>query len=95
MSVTEDDIRLVGKLSRIAIEQDDLATYVSQVNQILELVNQLNVADTKNVTPMSHPLDLKARLRSDRVTETFSVTENKRSSSIIKDNLYIVPKVID
>ena len=95
MSITEDDIRLVGKLSRIAIEQDDLTTYVSQVNRILELVNQLNVADTEKVSPMSHPLDLKARLRSDRVTEKICVTENMRSSSKVQNNLYIVPKVID
>ena len=85
MSVTEDDIRLVGKLSRIAIEKDELAIYVSQMNRILELVDQLTIADTDKISPMSHPLDMKARLRTDRVTEKISVTDNMRSSSKIKD----------
>ena len=95
MTVTEDEIKMIGKLSRIAIEKKDLDTYVSQMNRILDLVSQLNTADTEDIPPMSHPLDLKARLREDKVVEDISVEDKMKSSSNVEDSLYIVPKVID
>ena len=95
MGVTDDEVLLIGKLSRIAIDQKELAVYSSQMTRILELANLLNKSATEQIKPMSHPLDLKARLRTDFVTETINIEENLDSTSDVKDNLYIVPQVVD
>ena len=95
MTVTEKEIAAIGKLSRIAIAKEDLKIYVSEINQILDLVNELNTAKTENVPPLFHPLDLKARLRKDQVTEDIPLDEKMKSSVEVKNNLFVVPKVID
>lgn len=95
MTVTEKEIAAIGKLSRIAIAKEDLKIYVSQINRILDLVNELNTAKTENVPPLFHPLDLKARLRKDQVTEDIPLDEKMKSSVEVKNNLFVVPKVID
>ena len=95
MSVTEEEVLSLGKLSRIAIEKKELKTYVAQITRVLDLANLLDGAETEGVLPLSHPLDLKARLRKDSVTEEISLVENMRSSSDVSEDLYIVPKVID
>ena len=73
MTVTEEEITTLGKLSRIAIAKEDLDSYTKQINLILKLVSELNKAKTDNISPISHPLDLKARLRKDIVLEDLSL----------------------
>ena len=95
MGVTDDEVLLIGKLSRIAIDQKELAVYSAQMTRILELANLLNNSVTEQVKPMSHPLDLKARMRTDVVTETINIEDNLDAALDVKDNLYVVPQVVD
>ena len=46
MTVTEEEITTLGKLSRIAIAKEDLDSYTKQINLILKLVSELNKAKT-------------------------------------------------
>ena len=104
MTVTEEEITTLGKLSRIAIEKEDLDSYTKQINLILELVSELNKAKTDNIKPISHPLDLKARLRKDKVLEDIPLKEklkcgvevdqltiqtNDKGQSVVAANQYI------
>ena len=80
MTVTEEEITTLGKLSRIAIAKEDLDSYTKQINLILKLVSELNKAKTDNISPISHPLDLKARLRKDIVLEDIPLEENRNAA---------------
>ena len=59
------------------------------------MVNELNKTDTKNVSPMSHPLDISQPLRKDKVTEENQRESLQESSPHTKAGLFLVPKVID
>ena len=95
MTVTEEEITTLSKLSRIAITTEDVSSYTKQMNQILKLVSELNKAKTDNISPISHPLDLKARLRKDEVLEDIPLEEKQKCSLKVENDLYMVPKVID
>ena len=95
MTVTEEEITTLGKLSRIAIAKEDLDSYTKQINLILKLVSELNKAKTDNIKPISHPLDLKARLRKDKVLEDIPLKEKLKCGVEVENDLYMVPKVID
>ena len=95
MTDTEEEITTLGKLSQIAIAKEELDSYTNQINLILELVNELNKAKTDNISPISHPLDLKARLRTDEVLEDIPLQEKQKCSVEVENDLYMVPKVID
>ena len=55
----------------------------------------MNQAETDDIEPMAHPLDLNGRLRPDRVTEKNERDLFQAQAPQIKNGLYIVPKVID
>ncbi len=95
MSLQPEDILGIAHLARLQIEPDDVPVYARELSSILALVEQMNAAATDNVEPMAHPLDAVQRLRADEVTE---VDQHERFQSIapqVRDDLYLVPRVID
>jgi aspartyl-tRNA(Asn)/glutamyl-tRNA(Gln) amidotransferase subunit C len=95
VSLTADDVRNVARLARLGADDARIAEYAGELSNILDVVAALEKADTDGVLPMSHPLDLTARLRAD---EALPVTERDLFQSIAPataDGVYLVPKVIE
>ena len=95
MSIARTDIEKVANLARIAISEADIAETTSRINRVLELVDQLQAADTAGIEPMAHPLDAVQRLRPDQVTETNRRDEFQNIAPATEAGLYLVPKVIE
>lgn len=95
MSLTPEAVENVAKLARLALKKEDIPTYSQELSAILDLVEQLNAADTQNVTPMAHPLDMTQRLRPDAVTETDMRAEFQAIAPAVEDDHFLVPKVIE
>lgn len=95
MSLTPDEVKTIARLARLAIGEQDIPQYARNLSRILEFVAQLDKADTRNVVPMAHPLDMAQRLRSDVVSETDQRDLFQRNAPQVQAGLYIVPKVIE
>lgn len=95
MSISSDEVRKVAHLARIEVSADQLTTYAAELSTILELVAQLNGADTTQVSPLAHPIDASQRLRSDVVAETDQRHRFQAIAPAVQDGLYLVPKVIE
>lgn len=95
MSLTPAEVKTIACLARLAIGEQDIPLYAKNLGRILEFVAQLDKADTANVTPMAHPLDMAQRLRSDAVTETDHRKLYQQNAPQVQAGLYIVPKVIE
>ena len=95
MSLDADDVKAIAKLARLKIDEADVSAYATNLSNILELAEQMNSVDTDGVIPMSHPLDVKQRLREDVVTETSQRDEFQSIAPATQDGLYLVPKVIE
>jgi len=95
MALSDDQVRRLARLARIAIRPEDSAPVVERLNRVLGLIDQLRAVDTAGIEPMAHALDVVQRLRPDKVTE-----ENQRElfqdEAPSKDKgLYLVPKVLE
>ena len=55
----------------------------------------MNSVDTDDVTPMSHPLNLKQELRKDEVKEQNQRDLFQKNNVNTNDGYYKVPKIID
>ncbi len=94
MSIDSQVVSHLAKLSKLKID-DDHEQLTNQLNNILAFVEQIKKADTSDLKPMSHPLDVAQPLRIDEVTE------NPNRDSLIKnapethEGFFLVPKVID
>ena len=95
MALKREDVKNIAHLARLAISEDDIAHYQTDLSNILELVEQMNAADTHNIEPMAHPTDAVQRLRSDEVTQTNQREKFMKNAPAQEDGLFLVPKVID
>lgn len=95
MSLTADDVHKVARLARLGLDEEAVAEYATQLSSILGLVDALGRADTDDVTPMSHPLDLTARLRPDAPQATVDREAFQAIAPDVAEGLYRVPKVIE
>ncbi|ANX04556.1 Asp-tRNA(Asn)/Glu-tRNA(Gln) amidotransferase subunit GatC [Immundisolibacter cernigliae] len=95
MSISSDEVRKVAHLARIEVSADQLTTYAAELSTILELVTQLDGADTAQVPPLAHPIDASQRLRADTVAETDQRRRFQAIAPAVQDGLYLVPKVIE
>jgi len=95
MSLSADDVKKIAHLARVGINEKNSATYAKDLSGLLELMVQMGELNTEHVAPMSHPLDLIQRLRTDNVTETNQRDKFQTLASQTEAGLYLVPKVLD
>ena len=95
MSLSDKQVRDVAHLARLAVSDDDVPRYVSELSKILDLVDQLEEAPTAGVAPMAHPLDISQRLRADEVTESDRREVFQSIAPATEAGMYLVPRVIE
>ncbi len=95
MALSDDEIKHVAKLARLAVSDAEVPDYVGKLSRIIDLVQQLDAVDTSGVTPMAHPLEMAQRLRADDVTEENCRDAYQASAPDVVDGLYRVPRVIE
>lgn len=95
MSLDKDQVRQIAVLARLELSDEEYADSVDKLSRIVDFVDQLSRADTSDVVPMAHPLDVAQRLRPDVVTETNERDRYQENAPSVADGLYLVPKVIE
>ena len=95
MSLSDDQIRRLARLARIALQPGETEAVGARLNRILALVGEVQAVDTAGIEPMSHALDLVQRLRPDEVTQTDRRNLHQSVAPAVEDGLYLVPKVIE
>lgn len=99
MAVTVDDIRKLGVLARIHLDEGSRCDdYQKGLTQLLTLIEKMDTVDTSQTTPMAHPLHVYQRTRPDTVTEP-DVRDTMQSLAptpkAVEAGLYLVPRVIE
>ncbi len=95
MSPDKDQVQQIATLARLRLGDDEYAESVEKLSKIVDFVDQLSQADTTDVVPMAHPLDVAQRLRPDVVTEPNGRDHYQENAPSVVDGLYLVPKVIE
>ncbi|MEX0637539.1 MAG: Asp-tRNA(Asn)/Glu-tRNA(Gln) amidotransferase subunit GatC [Burkholderiales bacterium] len=95
MSLSPDQIRLIARLARIAVREDESGVVGERLNRVLAMLDQLKAVDTEGIEPMSHALDVVQPLRPDAVTESDQRGLFQAAAPAVEDGLYLVPKVIE
>jgi aspartyl-tRNA(Asn)/glutamyl-tRNA(Gln) amidotransferase subunit C len=65
LNITEDVVRHVAKLARLAVSEEEAHKLAPQLSDIISYAEQLQAVDLSNVPPTSHPLELSNVLRAD------------------------------
>ena len=95
MTIQRSDIEKLAELARIQISEENITATLTSLGNVLQLVDQLQAADTTGIAPMAHPLDPVQRLRPDEVTEPNRRDAFQAIAPATENGLYLVPKVIE
>ncbi|MGI9238065.1 MAG: Asp-tRNA(Asn)/Glu-tRNA(Gln) amidotransferase subunit GatC [Woeseiaceae bacterium] len=95
MSLSKDQFKHIAMLARLELTEEEYAESVAKLSSIVDFVDQLSQADTRDVVPMAHPLHAAQRLRPDAVTEADQRDYFQENATAVTDGLYLVPKVIE
>ena len=95
MSLSNDEVRRIAGLARIAITAQESGEVLERLNRVLALIEEMRAVDVTGVEPMAHALAVGQRLREDRVTEQDQHQLYQSVAPAVEQGLYLVPKVIE
>ncbi|HEU0258253.1 MAG TPA: Asp-tRNA(Asn)/Glu-tRNA(Gln) amidotransferase subunit GatC [Burkholderiales bacterium] len=95
MSLSDDQVRRLARLARIAIRAEEFEPVLDRLNRVLGLVDEMRQVDTAGMEPMAHPLDATQRLRPDIIIESDRRELYQSVAPAVEGGLYLVPKVIE
>jgi len=96
MSLTPTQIQNIAHLARLELREAEIPVMATSLGRILDLVGELEKANTAGVDPMAHPLTGQVqRLRPDEVTAPEARDLYQRNAPQVEDGLYLVPRVIE
>lgn len=95
MSLTNDDVRRIARLARVALSDAEIAHSREQLGSVFALIERLAAVDTTGVEPMTHAQDMALRLRADEVSEPDRRDAYQQVAPSVERGLYLVPKVIE
>ena len=95
MAIEQDEIEKIAELARVRIGPEQIEDVTRRIAGILDMVDQLQAVDTRDVEPMANPLDATQPLRADEVTEQNRRDAFQAIAPAVENGLYLVPKVIE
>ncbi|MCC5981501.1 MAG: Asp-tRNA(Asn)/Glu-tRNA(Gln) amidotransferase subunit GatC [Oceanicaulis sp.] len=95
MSVTEDDVRRIARLARIAEPKDRLTQLTGELNGILDWVEMLNEVDVEGAEPMTTPVISPLPMREDQVTDGEIPEKVLKNAPKAEEGFFVVPKSVE
>ena len=97
MSVDIQTVRRIAKLARIQVSENDadLESMTTELNAILEWIEQLEETDTSGVPPMSSVVETRLFQREDQVTDGGYPEKIVKNAPEAQDNMFVVPRVVE
>lgn len=89
------DIDHVANLARIALTPEEKATFAQQLGDVLHHIEQLSKVDVSGVEPTAHAFAVHNVWSDDVPQPGLSVEAALRNAPAQRDNMIVVPKVVE
>lgn len=95
MRLTDEEVRHVAALARVAMTDDEVELMRSQLSNILDHVDVLNQVDTEGVEPTGHSVDVTSVMRDDDVLESARLEDVLANAPSTHDDFIRVKAVLE
>jgi aspartyl-tRNA(Asn)/glutamyl-tRNA(Gln) amidotransferase subunit C len=95
MKISKEEVKHIAMLSRLDLDEKEIAVYQDQLSRILEYVEKLSEIDTSHVEPVSHVIELNNVMRQDIVKPSLPRDEALKNAPDPSDKFFRVPKIIE
>jgi len=99
--ITNEEVQKISRLAKLKFNDSQISELATQLTNIMDMIDDLNEVDCKDVQPLTSVCDTKLLLRKDEVTqndisdELFSNVSGKSADLAREIKCFIVPKVIE
>ena len=91
----KETVSTIAHLSRLSLENEKGDKLISDLEEILEFVDQLNDTNTENVDPLSSPLEMTTRLRNDDLNSKDRKAKFLSNAPDSNEDYFLVPRVVE
>ena len=95
MKIDKNTILKIAKLTRVKINNNEIAELSNQLSSILDWVEILNEVNTENIKPLSNVSKSKLYLRKDEKNIEDKSNDVLSNAPEKLENYFVVPKVIE
>jgi aspartyl-tRNA(Asn)/glutamyl-tRNA(Gln) amidotransferase subunit C len=95
MRLTREQVEHVALLGRLELTEEEIERFTTQLNAILEYVEQLNGVDAADVPPTSHVVPMEHPLRDDEVRGSIAPESVLEHAPDASGDTFRVPRVVD
>ena len=95
MAIDKAKVKEIAKLARMKVADKDESELATELNQILDWIEQLDEVDTKNVLPVTSVTSEILSQRDDKVTNLDQKDKVLANSPSDISDFYVVPKVVE
>lgn len=93
--LTDEDVRHVARLARLALTDDEVASLRQELTDILGYAEQVGEAATEDVPPTGHALRLANVLREDTPRPSLSPEEALSTAPEAEEGRFRVPRIME
>ncbi|MFE3452312.1 Asp-tRNA(Asn)/Glu-tRNA(Gln) amidotransferase subunit GatC [Nonomuraea sp. NPDC059194] len=93
-AITRDEVAHLARLSRLAISDDELDHYATQLDDIIAAVAKVAEVAAEDVPPSSHALPLTNVFRADEVRQSLSPEQALSGAPAVEDDRFRVPRIL-
>src|SRR5699024_2569237 len=93
--VTSEQVEHVANLARLEVSQDEVNEFTQSLEDILNFAGQLDEANTENVEPTFHVLDLQNVLREDKSESGIPQEEALKNAKETEAGQFKVPAIMN
>jgi aspartyl-tRNA(Asn)/glutamyl-tRNA(Gln) amidotransferase subunit C len=95
MAAPELDVRYVAQLARLNLTESEIATFQTQLGNVLEYVEKLREVDVSSVDATAHANAIFNVFREDSARDWFDTKTALSNAPRSANNLFIVTKVVE
>lgn len=95
MSVTIKDVDKIAQLAKLKFKENEKVKLQSELNKILEYIDQLNELNLDNIEPLENINETENVLRKDEIEIWLTNEEALRNATSKTGKFFKVPKVLD
>ena len=95
MSADKIDINHLAKLARINLTEQEKERFAAQLGDVLNYIAELKEVDVTGIEPTAHASPVYNVWAEDIAKPVLSVTEALQNAPAQRDNMIVVPKVVE
>ncbi|MGD7002361.1 Asp-tRNA(Asn)/Glu-tRNA(Gln) amidotransferase subunit GatC [Corynebacterium halotolerans] len=92
--ISRDEVAHLAKLSRLALSEEELKEFASQIDDIIGYVSDVQQVDAAGVEPMSHPHAIQTSMREDVEEKTLTAEQALDQAPAVEDQRFVVPQIL-